>query len=59
LPNFIENFIERKHPRRERKGNKGQGPKSKQVNNPTKVGHKEERELLKIEPSTSHMKQIN
>jgi hypothetical protein len=34
----------------ERKGNEEQGPKSVQANSPTKVGHKEEREPLRIEP---------
>jgi hypothetical protein len=56
------NFIERKHPRKgEKKGNKGQGgpKKSRQANSPTKVGHKEEREPLRTESSTSSMKQIN
>ncbi len=41
------------------KETKGQGLKSRLTNNPTKVGHKEEREPLRTEPSTNHMKQIN
>jgi hypothetical protein len=42
----LPNFIERKH-ERERKGNKGQGPKYMHTNNPTKVGHKEEKGTTK------------
>jgi hypothetical protein len=41
------NFIERKHPRKgeKKKGNKGQGRKSRQqANSPTMAGHKEKRE---------------
>jgi len=34
----LPNFIERKLPWRERKGNKGQGPMSEQANSPTKGG---------------------
>jgi hypothetical protein len=37
----LPNFIKRKHPRKGEKKNQGQGPKSKQTNNPKKVGHKE------------------
>ncbi len=44
---------------RERKRNNGQRPKSKQVSSPNEVGHKEEREPLKIETFMSGMKHIN
>jgi hypothetical protein len=58
---LIKNFIERKHPRKGgKKETKRQGPKkSRQANSPTKVGHKQEREPLRTEASTSSMKQIN
>jgi hypothetical protein len=48
----LPNFLERKHPRKgEKKGNKGQGPKSRKAKSPTKACHKEEREPLRIKPS--------
>jgi hypothetical protein len=55
------NFIERKHPRKgKKKGNKGQGWKSRQqANSPTTAGHKEKRGPVRTETSTSHMKQID
>ncbi len=37
---------------RERKRNKGQGPKFRQANSPKEAGHKEEREPLIIKTST-------
>jgi len=44
---------------RERKRNKGQGPKSMQANSPKEAGHKEARESLSTQTSTSHLKHIN
>jgi hypothetical protein len=55
----LQNFIFKKAPKRERKGNKGQRSKSNQAKSPTKLGHKDEKEPLRTEPSTCHMKQIN
>jgi hypothetical protein len=37
---------------RERRKNKGQGPKSTQANNSKEVGHNEEKEPLKTKPFT-------
>jgi hypothetical protein len=54
------NFIKRKRPRKGEKRNKGQRPKkSRQTNNPKEAGHKEAREPLSTETSTSHLKHIN
>jgi len=39
LPNFIKK--KKSTQGRERKRNKGQGPKSRQANSPTEAGHKE------------------
>jgi hypothetical protein len=46
----LPNFIKRTHLKKGKKKNKGQGPKIRQANSPTKAGHKEEREPLKIDP---------
>jgi hypothetical protein len=43
---------------RARKRNTGQGPKSRQATSPKEAGHKEEREPLRTEPSTSGLKRI-
>jgi hypothetical protein len=53
------NFIKRKRPRKGEKRNKGQRPKSRQTNNPKEASHKEAREPLSTETSTSHLKHIN
>jgi hypothetical protein len=56
----LPNFIKRKHPKKDRvKRNKGQRPKSRQASSPNKAGHKEKREPLRRQPSTSRMKHIN
>jgi hypothetical protein len=55
LPNFIKESTQRKG----EKKNNGQRPKSKQVNSPNEVGHKEERETLRIKTFMSGMKHIN
>jgi hypothetical protein len=55
----LPNFIKRKHPRKGEKKKQGQGPKSRQANSPKEAGHKEERELLITETSTSRLKCIN
>jgi hypothetical protein len=44
---------------RERKGNKGQGLKSRQANSPTKASHKEESEPLRTEPSLHQSHEAN
>jgi hypothetical protein len=48
----LPNFIERKHPRKGEKGNKGQGLKTRQANNPTKgaTRRKGNHEKLNISP---------
>jgi hypothetical protein len=53
----LPNFIKRKHPRKGEK--KGQGPKSRQANSPKEAADKEERDPLRTEPFTSHMKHMN
>jgi hypothetical protein len=45
--------------RRERKRNKGEGPKSRQANSPKGAGHKKEREALSIDTFTIRLKHIN
>jgi hypothetical protein len=56
----LPNFIKRKHPRKgEKRRNNGQGPKSRQANNPKEAGHNEVREPLSAETSTSRLKHIN
>jgi len=44
---------------RERKKNKGQGPKSRQANNPKEVCHMNVKEPLSTETSTSCIKHIS
>jgi len=51
----LPNFIKRKHPRKGEKKKQGartkdQGPGTRQANSPKEVGHKEEKEPLRIEP---------
>jgi hypothetical protein len=55
----LPNFVKRNHTRKGEKKNKGQGQKSRQANRPKEAGHKEEREPLSTETSTSCLNHIN
>jgi hypothetical protein len=56
---IFPNFIKRKCPKKERKRNKGQGPKSRQTNNPKLSSHKEVKGLVSTKTLTSRLKHIN
>jgi hypothetical protein len=47
----LPNFTKRKHPRKGEKKKQRGGPKSRQVNSPTQVGHKEVREQPSLHQS--------